>query len=196
MVPPAPQKSLSGAITTEGGLIEKPGLELLEVLGWQHFNLMKEEPGPANPTGRLSFRELVLPARLRSALAKLNSSLPAEALQQAELALTANRSAMLPVPANRDVHLLLREGVSVQVRQPDGSFKPERVAVIDWTNPVANEFLLGSQFWIESDLYKRRPARYKHRIVFGVCSAVSAPPRSVGGEGRPADPARGSLKVL
>jgi type I restriction enzyme, R subunit len=63
-------------------LIEKPGLELLEVLGWQHFNLMKEEPGPANPTGRLSFRELVLPARLRSALAKLNSLLPAEALQQ------------------------------------------------------------------------------------------------------------------
>jgi hypothetical protein len=54
MVPPAPQKSLSGAITTEGGLIEKPALELLEVLGWQHFNLMKEEPGPANPTGRLS----------------------------------------------------------------------------------------------------------------------------------------------
>jgi hypothetical protein len=33
-------------------------------------------------TERLSFRELVLPARLRSALDKLNSSLPAEALQQ------------------------------------------------------------------------------------------------------------------
>jgi type I restriction enzyme, R subunit len=157
MAPATPQTSLSGVITTEGGLIEKPGLELLEVLGWQHFNLMKEEPGSANPTGRLSFKELVLPAHLRSALAKLNSSLPAEALQQAELALTADRSAMLPVHANRDVYRLLREGVSVQVRQPDGSFKPERVAVIDWTNPAANDFLLGSQFWIESNLYKRRP---------------------------------------
>jgi type I restriction enzyme R subunit len=29
--------------------------------------------------------------------------------------------------------------------------------VIDWTNPAANDFLLGSQLWIESNLYKRRP---------------------------------------
>ena len=45
----------------------------------------------------------------------------------------------------------------MQVRQPDGSLKDERVAVIDWTNPPANDFFLGSQVWIESSLYKRRP---------------------------------------
>jgi type I restriction enzyme, R subunit len=99
----------------------------------------------------------VLPSRLRAALRKLNPSLPDEALQQAEIALTADRSAMLPVAANRDVYKLLRDGIPVSVRQADGSLKDERVAVIDWTKPAANDFFLASQFWIESALYKRRP---------------------------------------
>ena len=134
MSPPASEGSLSGAITSEGGLIETPGLDLLEELGWQHVDLMQEEPGPANSTGRLTFRDVILPARFRTALRKLNPSLPLEALQEAELVVTANRSAMLPVAANRDVYRLLREGVPVELRQPDGSSKPDRVALIDWAN--------------------------------------------------------------
>ena len=157
MVPSPPQKSLSGVISSEGWLIEKPGLDLLEDLGWTHADLFHEEPGPANPTGRLSFRELILPARLRAALGKLNPVLSAEALQQAELALTADRSAMLPVAANREVYRLLRDGIAIQVRRPDGSLKDERVVVIDWANPAGNDFFLASQVWIESSLYKRRP---------------------------------------
>lgn len=152
-----PQKSLSAAITSEGGLIETPGLDLLDELGWTHVNLMQEVPGPGNPTGRLSFHELILPARFRSALRKLNPLLPPEALQEAELAVTANRSAMLRIAANRDVYRLLREGVPVHIRLEDGSSKPERVALVDWANPAANDFFIGSQFWIASDLYKRRP---------------------------------------
>ena len=149
--------SLSGIITSEGGLVEKPGLDLLVELGWRHTNLFDERAGPTNPTGRQSFREPVLPSRLRSALRKLNPSLPDEALQQAELALTTDRSAMLPVGANREVYRLLRDGIIVQVRQSDGSLKDERAAVIDWTNPANNDFFIASQVWIESSLYKRRP---------------------------------------
>lgn len=152
-----PRKSLSGVITSEDGLVETPGLDLLAELGWRHVNLMDEEPGPANANGRLSFRDLVLPALLRVALKKLNRSLPVEALQQAELALTADRSAMLPVAANRDVYRLLRDGVPVQVKEADGSLRDERVAFIDWTKPSENDFFLASQFWIETSLYSRRP---------------------------------------
>jgi type I restriction enzyme R subunit len=157
MVPWPPSKSLSGVITSEDRLVEKPGLDLLVELGWTHADLFNEEPGPTNPTGRASFRDLVLPARLRTSLRKLNPSLADEALQQAELAFTADRSAMLPVAANREVYRLLRDGIVVQVRQADGSLEDERVAVIDWTNPAKNDFFLGSQVWIESALYKRRP---------------------------------------
>ena len=34
MAPSVPQKSLSGVITSEGGLVETPGLDLLVELGW------------------------------------------------------------------------------------------------------------------------------------------------------------------
>ncbi len=157
MSPGDARKSLSGAITSELGLVEKPGIDLLVELGWTHQDLIKEEQGLQNPTGRLSFRELVLPARLRASLRKLNKSLPDEALQQAEAAIIADRSAMLPVAANHDVYQLLRDGVTVQVKRPDGSTKPERVAIVDWTNATGNDFFLASQFWIASDLYTRRP---------------------------------------
>jgi type I restriction enzyme R subunit len=103
------------------------------------------------------FRELILPARLRAALRKLNPSLLDEALQQAEIALTADRSAMLAVAANREVYRLLRDGIPVIVRQPDGSLRDERVAVINWTDPTVNDFFVASQRWIESNFYKRRP---------------------------------------
>lgn len=142
---------------TELSLVEQPALELLQELGWTHGDLMTEVPGPANPTGRLSWRETVLPARLRAALGRLNPALPADALQQAEVQLTLDRSAMLPVAANRELWRLLREGVAVELRQPDGSLKPDRVRVIDWVKPEANDFFIASQTWVASELYKRRP---------------------------------------
>ena len=150
-------KSLSSVITSEDGLVETPGIELLEQLGWTHANLFDEEPGPDSQIGRQSFRELMLPGRFRAALRKLNPLLPDEALQQAEVALTTDRSTMLPVAANREVYKLLRDGILVQVRRPDGSLQDERVAVIDWTDPAANDFFLASQLWIETNLYSRRP---------------------------------------
>jgi type I restriction enzyme R subunit len=153
----APHGSLSSIITTEGGLVERSGVDLLIDLGWSHANLMHEKVGPGNPNSRQSMRELVLPSRLRTALRKLNPSLPDEALLQAEIALTADRSTMLPIVANRELYRLLRDGIVVQVRQPDGSLKDKRVAIIDWTNVPTNDFFLGSQVWIESSLYKRRP---------------------------------------
>src|SRR5258705_1037066 len=128
MAAPVPPKSLSGTITGEDALVEKPGLDLLVELGWTHADVFNEDPGPTNPSGRLSFRELVLPVRLRAALRKLNPSLLNEALQQAEIVLTADRSAMLPVAANLEVYRLLRNGVPVQVREADGSIRDERVA--------------------------------------------------------------------
>lgn len=157
MRPAGASPSLSGSIASEKAVVEVPAVELLQSLGWQHGDLMQEEVGAKNATGRLSFREVILPARLRASLRRLNPALPKAALSEAERALTADRSAMLPVAANREVYGFLRDGVPIEVRQPDGSLKPERVVLVDWTNPTSNDFFLASQFWIESDLYKRRP---------------------------------------
>ena len=152
-----PGPSLSGAIASERELVEEPAIALLHSLGWQHGDLMQEEPGPQNPTGRLSYAEVILPARLRAALRRLNPGLPEDALQQAEAALVEDRAAMLPIAANRAVLRLLRDGVPVQLRQPDGSLRDDRVRLIAWTDPGANDFFLASQAWIASSLYTRRP---------------------------------------
>lgn len=149
--------SLTGLVASEDGSVEQPALALLEELGWERLDLYQEQLGPANPTGRTSFRQAHLPARLRTALRRLNPELPAEALKLAEEELTRDRSAMLPVAANREVLALIRGGVPVQVRCDDRHFDNHLVQVVDWKNPAGNDFAAASQVWIEGVLHKRRP---------------------------------------
>ncbi|WP_042776337.1 type I restriction endonuclease subunit R [Sinorhizobium fredii] len=148
---------LTGIVASEDGIVEKPALALLRELGWQHVDLHGEVPGPANPTGRTSFQQAFLPARLKAALRKLNPNLPVEALTQAEAEITRDRSAMLPDAANREVLSLIRNGVPVQVRRDDGKFDDLLVRVIDWVDIAANDFLVASQVWIDGVLHRRRP---------------------------------------
>jgi len=150
-------RGLTGTVASEDGIVEKPALALLRELGWQHVDLHGEQPGPANPTGRTSFQQAYFPAYLKAALRKLNPALPAEALTQAEAELTRDRSAMLPVAANREVLSLIRNGVPVQVRRYDGKFDDLLVRVIDWRDIAANHFLVASQVWIDGVLHRRRP---------------------------------------
>jgi type I restriction enzyme R subunit len=150
-------QSLSGIVASEDGIVEKPALALLQELGWTPMNLMDEVPGLANPTGRTSFHQAWLPARLRAALKKLNPNLPDDALRQAENELTRDRSAMLPLNANREVLSLLIDGVPVQVRRDDGGFDDLLVRVIDWRDVGENDFVAASQIWIHGVLHKRRP---------------------------------------
>ncbi len=149
--------SLIGLVVPEDDGVERPALALFQKLGWQHVDLYGEVPGPANPTGRTSFQQAFLPAHLKAALRKLNPNLPAEALTQAEAEITRDRSAMLPVAANREVLAQIRNGVPVQVRRDDGRFDDLLVRVIDWRDIAANDFLVASQVWIHSVLHHRRP---------------------------------------
>ena len=152
-----PNAGFASALAGECETVEKPTMALLAELGWQQANLFGEQPGSTNPTGRLSFREVLLPARLRAALTRLNPTLPQAALDNAVAELARDRAAMLPVSANREVWRLLRDGVPVQLRQADGGVEPATVRLIDWADPASNDFLLASQPWFHSPLYKRRP---------------------------------------
>lgn len=149
--------SLTGIVASEDGIVEKPALALLRELGWQHIDLIREQPGPTNTTGRTTFHQTYFPAHLRAALRKLNPTLPAEALVEAEAELTRDRSAMLPVAANREVLGLIRDGVPVQVRRDNDKFDDLLVRVIDWRDVAANHFIVASQVWIDGVLHRRRP---------------------------------------
>ena len=105
--------------------------------------------------GRLS--EVVLVARLRAALGRLNPDTGEAALEQAIEELTRDRSRMSPEAANREIYGLLKDGVRVIVPSfgEDGD-TVERVQVIDWNIPANNEFLLCSEFWVAGEMYRRR----------------------------------------
>jgi type I restriction enzyme, R subunit len=128
---PAPGSiPLVSSVATEKALVEAPAIALLSAMGWQTANLIDEAPDPGNLTGRRNFRDVFLPARLRAAVRTLNPSLPEQALDDALADLTTDHSAMLPDAANRVIVSLLREGVSVELRQSDGSIKRERVRLM------------------------------------------------------------------
>ena len=156
---------------TEDSLVEQPAIQLFAELGWETLSASDEVMGAVPPSpqpspargeggglGRETKSEVVLAARLRSVLARLNPSLPPEAISAAVDELSRDRSAMLPAAANRELWALMRDGVKVSV--PDlvrGGQKDERVRVVDWDNPAANDFLLVSQMTIVGQLYTCRP---------------------------------------
>jgi type I restriction enzyme R subunit len=143
---------------TEDQLVEQPAIGLFGELGWQTVSVMEEVFGPSGTLGRETPGEVVLIPRLRAALEKLNPQLPPEAITNAVDELTRNRSTMSLVAANREVYALLKEGVKVSVPDRErGGQKAERVRVIDWENPAANDFLLVSQMTVVGALYTCRP---------------------------------------
>jgi type I restriction enzyme R subunit len=143
---------------TEDQLVEQPAIRLFTELGWQTVSAMEEVFGPGGTLGRETSGEVVLAFRLRATLEKLNPQLPAEAIASALDELTRDRSAMTLAGANREVCGLLKDGVKVAVPDRErGGLKDERVRVVDWENPVANDFLLVSQMTVTGQLYTCRP---------------------------------------
>lgn len=141
---------------SEDALVERPAIALFDELGWGTANLYHETFGATGTEGRESEHEVILPRRLRAALAKLNSDLPEEARDAAYAELVRDRSRLTPANANRELYLLLKNGVKVTYRDPDGHTVTDTVRVIDWRKPKENDFFLASQFWISGDMYRRR----------------------------------------
>lgn len=142
---------------TEDQLVERPAIKLFAELGWQTVLASEEVFGASGTLGRESSGEVVLLPRLCTALKRLNPKLPIEAIDAAMDELTRDRGAMGLASANREVYLMLKEGIKVSVPDGHGGQKTERLRVVDWENPASNDFLLVSQFSVTGALYTRRP---------------------------------------
>lgn len=149
---------MSAYAYSEDQLVEQPAIGLFADLGWQTLSAMEETFGASGTLGRETKSEVVLAARLRAALCKLNPMLPAEAISAAIDELARDRSAMLAEAANRETYQLLKEGITVSVPDHEhGGQKIERLRVVDWEQPQNNDFLLVSQFSVTGALYTCRP---------------------------------------
>ena len=143
---------------SEDALVEQPAIALFAAMEWEIVNGFHEfDQAGSSPLGREAKSEVVLAGRLRPALERLNPDLSAEASDQAIKELIRDRSAMAPAQANREIYLLLKNGVQVKIPAPDGEGETvESVRLIDWKTPANNDFLLVNQFWVTGEMYTRR----------------------------------------
>ena len=136
-------------------VVEQASLAWLESVGWQVRNGAEIAPGePA--AERDDYGQVILAQRLRDALARLNSTLPAEALDDAFRKLTRPEGAEL-IARNRTMHRLLVDGVTVEYRDADGSIRGAQARVVDFDDPAGNDWLAVNQFSVVENKHSRRP---------------------------------------
>jgi len=143
---------------TEDNLVEQPAIGLFTELGWETVVATDDKVAENSLLGRTSKSETVLVLCLRAALEKLNSEVPMAAIDGAVDLLMRDRTAMGLAGANRETYALLKDGALISLPDTDkGGQKSVRVRIVDWDNPLANDFLLVSQMTIQGPLYTTRP---------------------------------------
>ncbi len=105
---------------------------------------------------RASYGDVVLLARLRDAIARLNPAL-AEDVRAAVLAKVLQAETPSLIQENRRLHRYLVDGVPVEVRRADGSIGGELARLIDFDDPDANDWLAVNQFTVIENKANRRP---------------------------------------
>lgn len=127
----------------------------LDSIGWTVTHGPDVAPGtPA--AERADYGAVVLETRLRSALARLNPNLPADALEDAQRRLTRPAGATLEA-RNRTFHHLLVDGVTVEYVDNAGAVRGAQVRVVDLNAPEANDWLAVNQFAVVENRHERWP---------------------------------------
>ena len=135
--------------------LEEAALEWLAELGYALGHGPDMAPGePA--AERESFSDVVLPGRLREAIHRLNPGIPAEAREEALSKVLRHETTSL-IGNNRAFHHHLRDGVPVEYKRVDGSVAGDRVRLVDFADPAANDWLAVNQFTVIEGQQNRRP---------------------------------------
>lgn len=138
-------------------VVEEAALDWLGALGYAVRHGPEIAAGEASAERDDSgYRDVVLAARLRAALARLNPDLPPEALEDAWRKLTRCEEPSL-IERNRAVHRMLVDGITVEFRRKDGSIGGAQARLIDFENPSENDWLAVNQFTVAEGQHLRRP---------------------------------------
>ncbi len=135
--------------------VEEAALEWFGELGYAIGHGPEMAPGEA-AAERESFGEVVLEGRLREALLRLNPEVP-EAAREDVLRRVLRVADGTLVRTNRAFHKLLRDGVDVSYKRPDGGTKHDKVWLVDFSEVRANDWLAVNQFTVIENSHNRRP---------------------------------------
>ncbi|MXX38991.1 MAG: type I restriction endonuclease subunit R, partial [Gemmatimonadetes bacterium] len=135
--------------------VEDAALAWFESLGWTIAHGPDIAPG-ASTEERTDYGQVILEQRLRNALARLNPSLPVDALDDAFRKLTLPVGPTLEA-RNSTFHRMLVDGVTVEYRADDGSVRGAQAQVVNFGAVAANDWLAVNQFTVTENRHNRRP---------------------------------------
>jgi len=139
-------------------VVEEAALAWLKALGYTIAHGPDIAPGEL-AAERKDYGQVLLEDRLRQALARLNPSLPADALDDAFRRIRTVEGSTLEA-RNRAFHRMLVDGVTVEYRRPDGSIAGAQVRVLDFSRTEKldqNDWLAVNQFTVSENRHTRRP---------------------------------------
>lgn len=134
--------------------IESFAIQLFEHIGYKSFYGPDIAPDGPNPL-RASFEEVVLKESLRKSVQRINHKLPVTVCEEAVNEVLRIASPDL-LANNEQFHRMLTEGISVSVHR-DGAERGELVWLIDFDNPLNNDFTVVNQYTIVENGRNKRP---------------------------------------
>jgi len=142
---------------TEDTLVQQTTADFLEQeLGWDSVYAYNEVLGEGGTLGRKSENEVVLTRYLWKALEDLNPGLSVDAYAGAVSQIVEFSATQTPLSTNRQKYELLRDGVQVSFRNPEGKMEKKRLRVFNFDEAANNHFLAVRELWVKGDIYRRR----------------------------------------
>jgi type I restriction enzyme R subunit len=132
----------------EQNLTEQPVIEWFKQFGYEYKFGPEISPGGIEILIERDFKDVILEKRLKSALKRLNPDLPEKAIDEAIYKLKKIEYPNLEI-ANKEVYEMLRNGIKVDVEDENKSLRGKFVKVIDFEDPLNNEFLVVNQFTVQ-----------------------------------------------
>jgi len=143
--------------------VENPLLAQLQTLGWKIFRQNKDNPEDVKEIIsfksdfepdygksikiRESFREIIIESILKSSIENINPWIEKDQINEVVRRITTPQGNSL-LEANREIHDLLLENISVQENRLTGEKSPT-VRYIDYINHERNSFIAISQFKVD-----------------------------------------------
>lgn len=135
--------------------LERAVLDQLVGLGYSLVADSAIGPDGSAPE-REAYSDVILSRRLVQAVDRLNPTIPNEARGDALRKVLATEMPSLD-EENRRLHKLIVEGVDVEFHSEDGTIRGDKVRLVDFDDPGANDWLVTGQFPVVDGRVNRRP---------------------------------------
>lgn len=135
--------------------VEAMLLDQLKGLGYTRLADTVAGPDGSVPE-REAYSDVVLMGRLEAAVDRLNPHIPSEARHDALKKVIAVEKPSL-IEENRRLHRAIVEGIDVEFYAEDGTIRGDKVRLIDFDDPDANDWLALDQFTVIENGNNRRP---------------------------------------